>query len=45
VGAHYDSAIAAPCTDDKAAAVAIALSAAEHLRDQTPCRSVGRTSS
>lgn len=30
VGAHYDSAIAAPCADDNAAAVAIALATAEH---------------
>lgn len=29
VGAHYDSAIAAPCADDNAAAVAIALAIAE----------------
>jgi hypothetical protein len=29
IGAHYDSAIAAPCADDNAAAVAIALAAAE----------------
>lgn len=31
VGAHYDSAIVAPCADDNAAAVAIALSATEHI--------------
>jgi hypothetical protein len=31
VGAHYDSAIAAPCADDNAAAVAIALGTAEHF--------------
>jgi hypothetical protein len=31
IGAHYDSVIAAPCADDNAAAVAIALSAAEFL--------------
>ena len=30
VGAHYDSVIAAPCADDNAAAVAIALATAEH---------------
>jgi len=30
VGAHYDSAIAAPCADDNAAAVAIALATGEH---------------
>ena len=29
VGAHYDSVIAAPCADDNAAAVAVALAAAE----------------
>jgi hypothetical protein len=34
VGAHYDSAIAAPCADDNAAAVAIALSSAEHLSSE-----------
>jgi len=32
IAAHYDSAIEAPCADDNAAAVAIALSAAEILR-------------
>jgi len=32
IGAHYDSVIAAPCADDNAAAVAIALSAADMLR-------------
>ena len=31
IGAHYDSVIAAPCADDNASAVAIALSAAEAL--------------
>jgi len=31
IGAHYDSVIAAPCADDNASAVAIALSAAEIL--------------
>ena len=31
VGAHYDSVIAAPCADDNAAAVAIALAAAEQI--------------
>src|SRR6266511_4388437 len=31
IGAHYDSVIAAPCADDNAAAVAIALSAGEHF--------------
>ncbi|MBI1918238.1 MAG: M28 family peptidase [Planctomycetes bacterium] len=38
IGAHYDSVIAAPCADDNAAAVAIALSAGEHfLREPAPC--------
>ncbi len=32
IGAHYDSVIAAPCADDNAAAVAIALAAGEHFR-------------
>jgi Iap family predicted aminopeptidase len=32
IGAHYDSVIAAPCADDNAAAVAIALSAASMLK-------------
>jgi hypothetical protein len=32
VGAHYDSVIAAPCADDNAAAVAIALAAAAGVR-------------
>src|SRR5438093_1685425 len=37
IGAHYDSVIAAPCADDNAAAVAIALSAGVHfLRDPAP---------
>lgn len=31
IGAHYDSAIAAPCADDNAAAVAIALACGEQL--------------
>jgi len=31
IGAHYDSVIVAPCADDNAAAVAIALSAGEHF--------------
>jgi hypothetical protein len=34
VGAHYDSVIAAPCADDNAAAVAIALSAAEQIASE-----------
>ena len=33
VGAHYDSVIDAPCADDNAAAVAIALAVAEHLKE------------
>jgi hypothetical protein len=33
VGAHYDSVIPAPCADDNAAAVAIALATAERARD------------
>jgi hypothetical protein len=32
IGAHYDSVIAAPCADDNAAAVAIALGCAETIR-------------
>ena len=32
LGAHYDSVIDAPCADDNAAAVAIMLAVAEHLR-------------
>ncbi len=32
IGAHYDSVIAAPCADDNAAAVAIALAAGEHFQ-------------
>src|SRR5262249_4595558 len=37
IGAHYDSVIPAPCADDNAAAVAIALSAGEHfLREPAP---------
>jgi hypothetical protein len=34
IGAHYDSVIAAPCADDNAAAVAIALGAAGALRER-----------
>ena len=33
VGAHYDSAIAAPCADDNAAAVAIALAVGERVAE------------
>jgi hypothetical protein len=40
IGAHYDSVIAAPCADDNAAAVAIALSVAEELLRQPPERDV-----
>jgi len=40
IGAHYDSVIAAPCADDNAAAVAIALSAAECLSRQQRERDV-----
>jgi hypothetical protein len=40
VGAHYDSIIAAPCADDNAAAVAIALSAAATLRTMIRPRDV-----
>ena len=40
IGAHYDSIIPAPCADDNAAAVAIALSAAEALLDDRPRRDV-----
>ena len=36
VGAQYDSVIDAPCADDKAAAVAIALAVAEHLTESRP---------
>lgn len=32
IGAHYDSPVDAPCADDNAAAVAIALSAAERIK-------------
>ncbi|MBW1693707.1 MAG: M28 family peptidase, partial [Deltaproteobacteria bacterium] len=32
IGAHYDSVIAAPCADDNAAAVAVALGCAETIR-------------
>jgi hypothetical protein len=40
IGAHYDSVIAAPCADDNAAAVAIALAAGEHFRKQPVERDV-----
>ena len=40
VGAHYDSVIAAPCADDNAAAVAIALGAAGALRERNLERDV-----
>jgi hypothetical protein len=40
IGAHYDSVIAAPCADDNAAAVAIALSVAEQLSLTTPQRDI-----
>jgi hypothetical protein len=40
IGAHYDSVIAAPCADDNAAAVAIALSVAEALGRKIPSRDV-----
>jgi hypothetical protein len=36
IGAHYDSAIAAPCADDNAAAVAIALAVAEQVAAPRP---------
>jgi len=40
IGAHYDSVIAAPCADDNAAAVAIALSAIDQLSRQSLPRDV-----
>ena len=40
IGAHYDSAIPAPCADDNAAAVAIALSAAAELIATPAARTV-----
>jgi hypothetical protein len=40
IGAHYDSVISAPCADDNAAAVAIALSVAEELIRNPPDRDV-----
>ena len=40
LGAHYDSVIDAPCADDNAAAVAITLAVAEHLRAEPPARDV-----
>ncbi|MEI6608077.1 MAG: M28 family peptidase, partial [Verrucomicrobiota bacterium] len=42
VGAHYDSVIAAPCADDNAAAVAIALGVAERIANHEPTGSLGR---
>lgn len=36
IGAHYDSVIAAPCTNDNAAAVAICLAVADSLRRGSP---------
>jgi hypothetical protein len=40
IGAHYDSVISAPSADDNAAAVAIALGAAEALMQERPERDV-----
>jgi hypothetical protein len=40
IGAHYDSVIPAPCADDNAAAVAIALAAGDHFRRQPIGRDV-----
>jgi hypothetical protein len=40
IGAHYDSVIAAPCADDNASAVAIALSSAKILSGMNPARDV-----
>ena len=40
VGAHYDSVIDAPCADDNATAVAVALAAAETFRDDPLRRDV-----
>jgi hypothetical protein len=40
IGAHYDSVIAAPSADDNAAAVAIALAAAEALMESRPARDI-----
>ena len=40
LGAHYDSVIDVPCADDNAAAVAITLAIAEHLRATPPARDV-----
>ena len=40
VGAHYDSVIAAPCADDNATAVAVALAAAEEFQAQPARRDV-----
>jgi hypothetical protein len=35
IGAHYDTVIPAPCADDNAAAVAIALAVGEHVAEST----------
>ena len=40
IGAHYDSVIAAPCADDNAAAVALALAAGTHFLGRPAERSV-----
>jgi hypothetical protein len=40
IGAHYDSVIAAPCADDNAAAVALALAAGAHFLGQPAERGV-----
>lgn len=40
IGAHYDSVIDAPCADDNATAVAVALAAAEYFVDQGGRRDV-----
>ena len=40
IGAHYDSVIAAPCADDNAAAVALALAAGEHFLRQPARRGI-----
>src|SRR5262245_17312469 len=40
IGAHYDSIIEAACADDNAAAVALALAAGAHFREQPAQRDV-----
>ncbi len=40
IGAHYDSAIDGPCSDDNAASVALILNTAEILMGKTPRRNV-----